>query len=294
MTRVILILLRLYSRLSLPVAQSLGDLLGRLAWRLHVPERDVALANLQHCLPALSAAEHEVLARQALRESAKLLAEVPLAWLKPTSAWQGKIALHGFDQRLVELREAGRGVILVAPHLGNWEIGLNAITASIKTTVLYRPPRARWSEAMMVAGRQATGAQAAPTDAAGIKLLLQALKRGEAVAILPDQTPKPSSGAAAVFAPFFGQPAYTMTLVSKLAAKTGAAVLTVYAERLPQGHGFSMHYADLSESIYDADVLSSVTALNQAVEACARACLTQYQWGYKRFKVLPEGMARLY
>lgn len=294
MTRVILILLRLYSRLSLSAAQAFGDLLGRLAWRLHLSERDIALANVQHCLPELSPVEREQLARQSLCESAKLLAEVPLAWLKPASAWQGKIVLDGFDQRLAELRDAGRGIIIVAPHLGNWEIGLNAITAQVKTTVLYRPPRERWSEAMMLAGRQATGAQTAPTDASGIKLLLAALKRGEAVAILPDQTPKPASGAAAIFAPFFGKPAYTMTLVSKLAAKTGAAVIAAYAERLPQGRGFVIRYRDLDEAIYDEDIERSVSALNQVVELCARDCLTQYQWGYQRFKVLPEGAQRIY
>jgi KDO2-lipid IV(A) lauroyltransferase len=131
----------------------------------------------------------------------------------------------------------------------------------------------------------------AATDAGGIRTLMSALRRGEQIGILPDQDPK---GGAGVFAPFFGIATKTMTLLPKLAGKSGAAVLVAYAERLSWGRGYRIHFLPLDEAIYDRDEVVAVTALNSAVELAVRQNPEQYAWNYKRFRSRPEGEPSLY
>jgi KDO2-lipid IV(A) lauroyltransferase len=143
-------------------------------------------------------------------------------------------------------------------------------------TVLYRPPRSRWLEPLMVRGRQRGRTQLATTDLSGVRRLLKALRRGEAVGMLPDQAPRFGEG---VWAPFFGRPAFTMTLSTRLLRTTGCAAFMVFAERLPRGGGYRIHVEPLGEAIVDeAD-------LNRAVERVIRLRPEQYLWGYDRYKV---------
>ena len=114
----------------------------------------------------------------------------------------------------------------------------------------------------------------------------KALKRGEQIGILPDQEPKLEGG---VFASFFSVQALTMTLVSGLIARTGAKVVCGYAERLPKGRGYGVHFKQVDPLIYDPDLKESVEGLNRSVEACVKQLTEQYQWEYKRFKRRPDG-----
>jgi len=137
----------------------------------------------------------------------------------------------------------------------------------------------------MVAARSRFGARLVPANAQGVRALLKALRRGELVAILPDQEPRFGQG---VFAPFFGQPAYTLSLVGKLLRKTGAKAVMGYMERLPDHAGYRIHYLPAPEGVADADPIKAATALNQGVEQCARALPAQYQWSYRRFRRQPD------
>jgi KDO2-lipid IV(A) lauroyltransferase len=156
-------------------------------------------------------------------------------------------------------------------------------------TVLYRPPRKQWLEEVIVNGRGQSGARMVPTDGRGVKALFSTLRRGEMVAILPDQQPKKAESKAGVFAPFFGVPALTMVLINRLAQKTGAAVVYGFAERLPHSKGFRLHWIEATEALADPDPVVAVTALNQGVEQCVRRCPEQYQWSYRRFEARPDG-----
>jgi KDO2-lipid IV(A) lauroyltransferase len=276
-------LIRLFARLPLSTAQAFGSLLGRLAWRLDGRERKNAEINIRLCFPELSTSEQERLVRRTLRENGKLIAELPASWLAGTNTWEKRLEGHEFTQEVRRLLQQGDGVIIAAPHLGNWEIGLNAITAAGPTTVLYKPPRQAWLRSVMDDGRKSTGARTAPTDMQGIRALMAALRQGEIVAILPDQVPKEFEQTGSVMAPFFGHPAPTMTLISKLARKTGAPVVAAYAERLPRGKGFSVEYARVDDRVYDASAEVSASAVNDAVETLVRLAPAQYQWTYRRF-----------
>jgi KDO2-lipid IV(A) lauroyltransferase len=151
-------------------------------------------------------------------------------------------------------------------------------------TILYRPPRVRWLEPLMIAGRSRGRAKLATTDLRGVRQLLKALKRGEAIGVLPDQAPGRGDG---VWARFFGRPAYTMTLVGRLAEGTGAPVLMVFARRLPRGAGYRLSLTPLPR--LPADPVQAAEALNAAVEALVRQCPEQYLWSYNRYKV-PAGV----
>ena len=117
----------------------------------------------------------------------------------------------------------------------------------------------------------------APANTNGVRKLLQALKRGEAIGILPDQIPAKGEGD---WAPFFGKPAYTMLLASKLAEKTGATVIMAYGERLPDGEGFKIHLTELPEG-----AIATPALLNQAIEKQIAQNPSQYLWSYPRYKV---------
>jgi KDO2-lipid IV(A) lauroyltransferase len=213
--------------------------------------------------------------RQAISEAGKLTVEVLAVWLKPP-----QVLLEYFREvrnlDLVErTRAAGRGVVLLTPHLGCFEIAGFYFGQKMPLTVLYRPPRKRWLHALMVRGRQRGRTGLASTDLAGVRKLLRALRDGEAVGMLPDQAPRFGDG---VWAPFFGRPALTMTLSGRLRRATGAAAFMVFAERLPRGRGYRLHIEPLAEPVQDE------AELNRRVEQMIRLRPEQYLWGYDRYK----------
>jgi KDO2-lipid IV(A) lauroyltransferase len=289
----VLLALRLLAALPLPVSQAVGWCVGSLAALVPNRERVNAEVNVALCFPDMPAQERRRFVRRALIENACTLLESPRAWLRDPEQLLGQVDPQDGADRIRALLARGKGLIFAAPHLGNWEMGVHFLTRTVRTTVLYRPPRQQVLESVMVEGRGRDLAQVVPTDASGIRALYQALGRGEAIAVLPDQQPK-EEGSAAVFAPFFGQEALTMTLLSRLARKTGAAVLYVFVERLPRGRGFRMHWLPAPDDIADPDPRVAATALNRGVERCVEICPTQYQWTYRRFRKRPGGLRNPY
>ena len=179
-------------------------------------------------------------------------------------------------------RASGKGVMLLTPHIGCFEMGGLYCGAQFPFTELYRPPKLAQLEPLMRAGRVRGQVSLASADYAGVKKLLAALKRGQAIGVLPDQVPSQGDG---VWADFFGRPAYTMTLIARLQQKTGASIIFFYAERLSWGRGFVIRYlppiAALSENPEQA-----ARQINAAVEEIVRACPAQYLWSYNRYKTV--------
>jgi ferredoxin len=151
--------------------------------------------------------------------------------------------------------------------------------------VLYRRPKQDWLAPLIEEGRGAN-LKLAPADLSGVRRLLKALRGGEAVGMLPDQVPGQGEGA---WLPFFGRPAYTMTLAARL-AETGATVLMAYAERLHYGAGYHLKLFPLSAAL-EGDLAARAAQLNRELEALVRLCPEQYLWGYNRYKV-PAGAER--
>jgi KDO2-lipid IV(A) lauroyltransferase len=280
------------AHLPLRVSQALGALVGALAWRFSPRTRSVTLRNLELCLPELTGTERKELARSSLMEAGKTFLEVGALWRWPRERITG-LAVEVSGRELVDQAVAsGRGVILASPHLGAWEmVGLYWSTQHLITS-LYRPSRVPTVDACIRRWREHLDARLVPADAGGVKALLLALKRGQIAGILPDQEPGQEGGGA--FVPFFGVPAWTMTLLSRLASRSGALVVFCYAERLPKGKGFHLQVIPAPEAIADEDPVRGATALNQGVEDCVRRLPQQYQWAYRRFRTHPPGEASRY
>jgi len=283
-------LLRLLARLPLPVLHGFAVLPGWLAWLIPNGRRRIAAANLAACFPDWDAATRHRLLRRNLVETGKLFLELGPLW-----QWDGRrvldliVSVEGEEAWRAALAQ-GRGLIGITPHLGSWEIVGLYISSRYPSTILYRPSRLG-IDALVCAARGRLGARLTPTDAAGVRTLFQALKAGEVVGILPDQDPGKEAG---VFAPFFGQPANTIVLVSRLAMKHQCPVYLGYAERLPWGRGYRFHLEALPAVVSEGPLEASVAAVNAAVEKAVRQLPEQYLWTYKRFKTRPPGAPALY
>jgi KDO2-lipid IV(A) lauroyltransferase len=239
-----------------------------------------AYININLCFPSLSAREVNRLTRLSLHETGKLLFEVLFFWLFPGRFYQRLI--HGVtgEEYLLQAQAEGRAVILVSPHLGNWEV-FNTWAGSHGAYVSYKPLSCTWMDRRIRHCRQCNGSKLFSIGNEGLKVLYRVLDKGGVVAVFPDQVPE-SGGR--VIAPFFKIPAWTGTLVPRLASKKNARIICGYARRLPGTQGFEIYLHPAPEEIYKEDSLEAVTALNLGMEECIRRSPEQYTWQYKRFK----------
>lgn len=288
--RLVTFALRVTAALPLPVVHGLGVLLGWLAWALPNESRRITATNLELCFADRDPAFRRRLLRRSLAETGKGILEFGPLWL-----WEGR-RIMGLI-RSVEGAEAmdaavakERGVIAITPHLGAWEIAGLYVSSCNPTTILYRPSRLRIDD-LIRRGREKLGGQTVPTTKSGVRALFETLRAGRVLGILPDQDPGADGG---IFAPFFGHPANTMVLVSRLAAKHKAPVFLVLAERLPWGKGYRLRIDPLPAVVSEGRLEESVAAINAAVESAVRRVPEQYLWSYKRFKTRPEGEPKLY
>lgn len=277
-------------RLPLRIARGLGGNLAKLAWRFQPREVLVTQRNIDLCYPQLSDEERRRLAYASVVESGKLSLEISVVWHRSIPWLMNHIVgVHGEELLTGPMREKGRGVMIICPHMGNWEvIGIHASSLG-EMGVLYQPPKQAYLEPMMRRSRARMGAAQLTTDVRGVAGLLKMLKRGGIAGILPDQIPDPGSGE---FAEFFGHPAYTMTLASRLIEKTGCAV--VMATALRRAKGFEVFYTAPPQALFSENLEESLHALNMGVEQIVAMEPSQYQWEYKRFRKVPPGMAKPY
>ena len=227
-------------------------------------------------------------ARPAIAAAGRMVAELPFLWLRPAGepirpslTWQG-------DALITDALRAGRGLVLLTPHMGSFEVAAQAIAQRFAAefgpvTVLYRPARKAALRAVMDESRARPGVATAPASLAGVRLMIRALRRGEAVGLLPDQVPPDGMG---VWVPFFGKPAYTMTLAARLVQQTGAVPLLIWGERLPHGAGYTVRVSELGETLpaEDPTQAESAAIVNRSMERLIRQCPQQYLWGYHRYK----------
>ncbi len=264
-------MLRLIARLPLRGFHTVGGLLGWAVYALAPRYRRRLRENLQGSGRVTSA-----MVRRAAAEAGKTVAELVPLWFREPGAVNGLVRDCDGWQEVEQALARRQGILFLTPHLGCFEISARYGAQRMPMTVLYRPPRKAWLEPWMAAGRRGMGL--APANVGGVRRLLRALKRGEAVGLLPDQVPSAGDGA---WAPFFGRPAYTMTLAERLRQATGCAVILAFAERLPQGRGYRLH-------LVRHDATLEPETLNRALEALIRRRPEQYLWGYHRYKA-PRG-----
>jgi KDO2-lipid IV(A) lauroyltransferase len=272
---------RWLSLLPLGGLQRLGALLGRLTYAVSGQYAARMRENLQQAGFVLDGKQGRVLLSAAISEAGKSIAELPWVWGRAYGEVLGSVLECQGLQHVEAAQARGRGIIFLTPHLGCFEITSLYMAQNMPITVLYRPPRLRWLEGVMRSGRERGQIRLARADVSGVRLLYKALRRGEAIGLLPDQVP---SGGEGEWADFFGRPAYTMTLVGRLAEASGAAVLLVGAERQAQGYVIRFEPLPLDFSC------SVPQQINAALERLIRTYPEQYLWSYNRYKV-PRGVA---
>lgn len=270
-------LMWLTARLPLRTFRTLGATLGWLFWTTGSRKRRIVEANLTLVRPELDDAARRTLARACVCETGIALIEAFGIWSNPRRTLTRVREVRG--QALLDAALAARrGVILCAPHLGSWEVANYWIGARTPFATFYTQPRHPQVDALLRRLREGGANIQFPIDDSGVRRVFRHLREGGVVSIMPDHVPR----AGAVVAPFFGVPALTMTLLPRLARRTGAKVLMLFVERLP--HGYRVHFREPPAAIVDPDPRVACSALNAGIEACVRDAFSQYQWNYKRFK----------
>ena len=274
-------LAKLPGALPLGWQRALGRAFGRLAVAAGMREARIARRNLE--LLGVPAAEHDALVSAILESTGANLMETLRVWthgradnLRLVRNVRGREAL---DAALAQ----GRGAIVAAPHYGNWELLIEYLASLAPFSLVYRVPEKAAGDVFLRRAREGHNVTLVPAESTAMRPLFRALKAGELVGITPDQQPKLGAG---LFAPFFGRQALTLTLVPKLAERSGAPVLLAWAEPAPGGFDIVIEAAPVA--IGDADTLLATTAMNAAVEAVARRRMEWYQWTYKRFSRRPK------
>jgi KDO2-lipid IV(A) lauroyltransferase len=276
-------LIRGFAILPMGVAQFLGALIGWLLWLIPNRLRRTTVSNVDLCLPELTDEERRRIARRSLIETGKTVTEVGAVWFWGTERLLDRIEEVTGEEHLQRAVDAKRGVVVLVPHLGNWEILSRYLQVKVPVLALYRPPRIVEMDAFIRQARERHGSEIVPADRTGLRRIVAALAAGGGFGVLPDQEPLKQHG---VFAPFFGTAALTMTLVARLTRKYGAVALFGYSERTAAG-GFRIRFLPGPEGLDSENLEFAATQLNRGVEECVRNCPEQYIWSYRRFRTRP-------
>lgn len=276
------LLLRTMARLPLPFARGLGRRLGLVYYKLGKKRVHIARVNMEICYPELSPEQREARVREIFQEAGAWFMEAGAIWTWPSDKILSHLRVVNpevYDRALA----ANRGVILAIPHLGNWEVMGPFVTARHQFACFYKPDKKNPGFTEFIRRqRSRNGTIMASTDTSGIRVLYKHLRAGGVIGLLPDHNPSEQMG---VFAPFFGRPALTGTLISSLARKNKAPVLTAAVIRTAEG--FDLHFAEVMDQHSD-DPETAASALNKAIEDCIALAPAQFHWVYPRFRKRPN------
>ena len=274
--RVLSTLIRLIAAVPLPIAHATGRVLGRLVYALPGRYRQHVQQNT-----AQAGFSDPAFARQAAGETGAMMIELARVWYRGPACRDQVICDDWtvIEQTLAE----GRGLIMLTPHLGCFELAARYAAERIALTVMFRPHRKPILRDLLESVRATSSLKTVPATSQGVRAFVRALRQGEAIGLLPDQAPKGEG----VWVPFFGRKAYTITLPGKLAAQTGAPLIVAAGERLPGGRGWRMHVKRLSGPL-PPTAEAQAAWINAELEEMIRRFPLQYLWGYNRFKV-PSG-----
>jgi Kdo2-lipid IVA lauroyltransferase/acyltransferase len=270
------------------LATRLSALIAHLLLFMNSDSAKISRVNIRLCFPELSEHEVSVLVRNSLTDMALLVFEFAQMAYRTEQELMAQILRVEGEDLLKEAYDSERGVLLLVPHFGNWELLCAFLGLNYSVAALYAPPKVAALEPAILATRERFGGQLFAIDTAGMRNILRVLKQGKLVAILPDQVPDRNAG---VYADFFGHPALTMSLVHRLIDKTAPDVIigSVQRQKSEDGYGYVARFEHLADSIEALDAQGCAEVLNRSIERVVRRAPEQYQWEYKRFKRPPTG-----
>ena len=277
--RALIFLLKKIGNLSLKNIYRLAVCINALCKIIPLGFKKSINLNLSRCLPHLDEQYRKQLKDKVVFHTILRILEMPFFWFNPRCADIDVTCLG--EEHLTADVKAGKGAIILAPHIGCWELLTAYLPKKISLVSLYKPASNAYQEALLRMARERHGVEMYPTTISGVKALFSALKKGQFVGILPDHDPGHNGG---VLAPFFGIPANTTTLIAKLAIRSQALVYFVLPERLPKGNGFRLTLVQSTHDLTNPDMIAAATALNAGIEDLIMRCPEQYDWSHKRFR----------
>ncbi|MBT4518557.1 MAG: lysophospholipid acyltransferase family protein [Halieaceae bacterium] len=277
--------------LPLNALRWIGSAAGDLAYRLNTRMARTARTNIALCLPGKNHEARELLVRRCLQETGKAATETGITWGWPLSRAAELITEVQNEQLFDDAIEAGKGILIILLHHGNWEI-INHYLYRRKTpfAAIYKPPKGQQLDRWITESRKKSGLSLYPAGREGAEILKAVVKEGGIVLYAPDQEPGTKSG---IFAPLFGVEALTGTFTHNLLQHSPESIaICTYVLRTEDG--FKVVFEAMDEQLYSADPREAATALNRSIEPCILDHTEQYQWAYKRFKKSPDRKKDIY
>lgn len=269
--------------IPLPILHRIGNFLGSIGY-CFLPKklRDTISGNVDSAGIISDKLARHTLIKAVCQESIKGGFELPVAWMRSSEDIVDLFkAVHGWEHVQTAL-EKNEGLLLITPHIGSYDLAGRYISHHLPfpLTAMYRPPKQKWLDEVMNAGRVRDKGRTAPTNLQGVKQVMKALRAAEATIVLPDQVPH---GADGIWVNFFGRPAYTMTLAGKLANMKNVSTLFFCGERLPNGQGFVLHIEPMQGEL-TGNAVKDTQLINDNVEIWVKRFPAQYLFSYKRYK----------
>ena len=263
---------------------------ARLWMRFSPVKRHTTQRNLERCFPNMDAVERDALVVDSFKHYLCAVLEAGHNWYWSLDKIQARCQEFVNEDLFSRSLSSGQGLVVLAPHFGAWEYLGVYLQKYPDIAILYKPPSHPGLEKALLAKRRRGGGHLIPATAAGLRKLYAHIREGKGAGVLPDQQPSTGQGR---FAPFYGIPALTGVLVPRLVQRTGCIVLAVVCERLPGGR-YRVHVLPVDDDIHSEDMVTSLTAMNRAIEKCIAIDPAQYLWSYRRFKTQPEGVEDFY
>ncbi|MBK6972301.1 MAG: lipid A biosynthesis acyltransferase [Sterolibacteriaceae bacterium] len=290
MTRLAVGLLWLLHLLPLAALAAIGRGLGAVLWRLAGERRRVVRTNLRLCFPGLPEGEREALAREHFKLVTRSFLERSLAWWASEARIRRLVRIDGLKN--FKALAASRPSILLVPHFVGLDLCATRLALEIDAVSIYANQKNAVLNRLLLHGRSRFGDQLLLSRQEGVRTTVKAMRAGRPFYYLPDQ----DYGARdAIFAPFFGVPAATITGLSRLARLGGAAaVIPCIARMEPGGQGYVLQIGEPWADFPTDDVEADTRRMNSAIEQFVLTMPAQYYWVHKRFKTRPPGEAQLY
>lgn len=259
----------------------MGETLGSFFYRLNTREAKVARRTFEYT-GLIGAQKAESMVKEVMRSTGRNLMETVRVWTRPRADNLQMIKnIHGIEH-LHAAQAQGKGLIIAAPHYGNWELLIEYMASLGTFALVYRVPEKPWGDVFLRLARGGENVVLVPAETNAMRPLWKTLQAGGMVGITPDQQPKFGGGE---FAPFFGKQALTLSLIPKLAQRSHAPV--VFAYTAANEKGFDLFFEAADVRIAGQDLSLATQVMNEQVEAIAKRDLRQYQWTYKRYTLRP-------
>jgi len=280
--------MRLISLLPMRIIWMLGVSLGSVVYLFPSKLKRTALINIRLCFPGLDAAGRRRLLFRHFRMLGVSILSYGLGWWASPARLRRLVRFRDrrhYDAALAEKRS----IILFTPHFLALDISGITLSSERPMITMYREPRDKVLDRMLK--KRGRFSAVLFERKSNLKALIRHLRDGRPFYYLPDQDP---GGADAVFVPFFGIPAATVTAFSRIAKMTDAVVIPCWSRILPGGAGFEVRFEPPLDGYPSDDPVRDAARMNAEVERVARQCPDQYLWSYRRFKTRPPGDPSVY